>query len=68
MAKIKKENLKDTTNEELRKQLLEVEENIRSLRFKAQGSKSKNVKESSTLRKRVARILTEINNRQTKNK
>jgi len=31
------------------------------LRFKAQGSKSKNVKEFATLRKQIARILTEIN-------
>ena len=41
--------------------LVDLEESMRVLRFKAQGSKSKNVKESATLRKQVARVLTEIN-------
>ena len=61
MAKTKNENLKGMKTEELKKKLIELEENIRVLRFKAQGSKSKNVKESLTLKKLVARILTEIN-------
>ena len=38
-----------------------LEENARIIRFKAEGSKSKNVKELSNLRKDIARILTEIN-------
>ena len=57
----KKENLKEMKKDELKKKLVDLEENIRVLRFKAQGSKSKNVKESATLRKQVARVLTEIN-------
>ncbi|MFA5095441.1 MAG: 50S ribosomal protein L29 [Candidatus Paceibacterota bacterium] len=62
MAKTKKtENLKGMKEDELKKRLIDLEENIRVLRFKAQGSKSKNVKESVNLRKQVARILTEIN-------
>ena len=60
MAK-KKENLKGIKIDELKKKLVDLKENIRVLQFKAQGSKSKNVKESATLRKQVARILTEIN-------
>jgi len=48
--------------EELSKQLAILRENARVIRFKAEGSKSKNVKESATLRKQIARILTEINN------
>ena len=60
MAKIK-ENLKGMSTEELRKKLIDLEERIRILKFKAEGSKSKNVKESLTLRKEVARILTKIN-------
>lgn len=62
MAKTKKEeNLKGMKKEELKKKLLDLEEKIRILRFKAEGSKSKNVKESVSLRKQVARVLTEIN-------
>jgi ribosomal protein L29 len=64
MAKTKKEtkeNLKGMKMDELHKKLIDLKEEIRVLHFKAEGSKSKNVKESTTLRKQVARILTEIN-------
>lgn len=57
----KTENFKEMGMDELKKKLIDLKEEIRVLRFKAQGSKSKNVKESATLRKKVARILTEIN-------
>jgi len=60
MAK-NKENLKGMKKEELKKKLVDLQENIRIIRFKGQGSKSKNVKEVATLRKLVARVLTEIN-------
>ena len=56
-----KEKLKDITEGELSKKLAILRENERVIRFKAEGSKSKNVKELSTLRKNIARILTEIN-------
>jgi ribosomal protein L29 len=59
--KEKKENLKGMKKDELKAKLIGLEESIRVLRFKAQGSKSKNVKESATLRKQVARVLTEMN-------
>lgn len=55
-----KEDLKGMKEAELYKKLSELEENIRVLKFKAQGSKSKNVKESGTLRKQIARVLTEM--------
>jgi len=60
MAK-EKENFKGMKKEELKKKLLDLRESIRVIRFKGQGSKSKNVKESATLRKQVARVLTELN-------
>jgi ribosomal protein L29 len=60
MAK-QKDNLKDMKKDELLKQLAILRENARVIRFKAEGSKSKNVKELSTLRKDIARVLTEIN-------
>ena len=59
--KNKKDNLKGVKEDELKKQLAILQENARVIRFKAEGSKSKNVKESATLRKKIARILTEIN-------
>ncbi len=64
MAKAKKEeNLKGMKGDELNKKLSLLEESIRVLRFKAQGSKSKNVKEYAALRKQIARVLTEINSK-----
>jgi ribosomal protein L29 len=56
-----KENLKGMKENELKKRLALLRENIRILHFKAEGSKSKNVKESTALRKQIARVLTEIN-------
>lgn len=62
MAK-KEENLKGMKLDELKLKLSDLEKDIRVLRFKAQGARSKNVKESVTLRKQVARVLTEMNHR-----
>ena len=59
----KKENLKGMKESELKKKLAGLQEDARVIRFKAEGSKSKNVKELSTLRKNIARILTEINSK-----
>jgi len=63
MAKTKntKENFKGMKKDELVKKLASLRENLRVLHFKAEGSKSKNVKESATLRKQIARVLTEMN-------
>lgn len=61
MAKTKKENLKDLGVAELNKKLAILRENERVIRFKAEGSKSKNVKEMAALRKNIARVLTAIN-------
>jgi len=62
MAK-KKENLRDIKEDELAKKLAILQENARVIRFKSEGSKSKNVKELSNFKKEIARILTEINRR-----
>jgi len=59
-----KEKFKDMKPEELKKKLLSLREELRSIRFKAEGSKSKNVKESSVLKKQIARVLTEVNKKQ----
>ena len=67
MAK-KIENLKGMKKEELKAELILLQEDVRVIRFKAGGSKSKNVKETSAIKKQIARILTEINKKPTKNK
>jgi ribosomal protein L29 len=61
MAKAKKQNYKDMTMVELAKELVVLRENLRAAHFKSEGARSKNVKEQSTLKRQVARILTEIN-------
>ncbi len=57
----KKENLKGMDKAELTKKLAGIRETLRTIRFKAEGAKSKNVKESASLKKQIARILTEMN-------
>jgi len=57
----KTNNLKDMKIDDLEKKLAELQESIRVIHFKAEGSKSKNVKESKMIRKEIAQILTEIN-------
>jgi ribosomal protein L29 len=67
MAK-KKENLKEMKSGELVKKLEALREELRAIHFKSEGSRSKNVKEQALLKKSIARVLTEINKNNTKNK
>jgi ribosomal protein L29 len=60
MAK-KKENLREVASGELEKNLATLREEERSLRFKAEGARSKNVKELKNLKKDIARVLTALN-------
>ena len=46
---------------ELQKRLILLREEIRVVKFKAEGSKSKNVKENKFRKKQIAQILTELN-------
>ena len=59
--KNKKENFKEIKKDELIKKLALLREGIRVIRFKAEGSRSKNVKDQASLKKQIARIMTEIN-------
>lgn len=64
MAKVKKntkEDSKKITREELHKRLVLLREEVRVIRFKAEGARSKNVKELKNLKKQIARVLTELN-------
>lgn len=56
----KKENLKGMAQGDLEKKLTTLQENLRVVRFKAEGAKSKNVKEASALRKQIAQTLTAL--------
>lgn len=56
MSEYKGKNKKD-----LLKTLTEKRDALQAFRFGVSGGKAKNVKEGATLRKDIARILTEIN-------
>ena len=60
-----KEKSKISEND-LSKKIVTLREEVRVIRFKAEGSKSKNVKETATLKKEIARVLTEMNKNNNK--
>jgi ribosomal protein L29 len=55
--------LKDKTIKDLEKMLLEAREDLRKFRFNLSGAGKKDIKDGKSLRKQIAQILTEINNR-----
>jgi ribosomal protein L29 len=55
---LKNKNIKD-----LEKMLLEAREDLRKFRFNLSGTAKREIKGGKTLRKQIAQILTEINNR-----
>ena len=55
--------LKDKTIKDLEKMLLEAREDLRKVRFNLAGSAKRDIKDGKNLRKKIAQILTEINNR-----
>lgn len=57
------ETLQKKTAEELHKELAEKRNALRDFRFSIAGSAARNDKEGKTLRRDIARILTELNNR-----
>ncbi len=60
---MKKLDLKTHTPEDLAKLVGDKREELRALRFNVAGSKQRNVKLARTLRKEVARALTELKKR-----
>jgi ribosomal protein L29 len=69
MAKAKKNtqnSFKEMNREDLKKELVSLKENLRMIHFKAEGSRSKNVKEAANLKKEIARVLTELNSNNKK--
>jgi len=55
--------LKEKSIQDLNKELKDKREALRKFRFSLTGSKTRDLKEGKTLRKEIARILTEINSR-----
>ena len=55
----KKISLTNHTNEELQKLVADKRESLRALRFSSTGSKNRNVKQVKTLRKEIARAMTQ---------
>jgi ribosomal protein L29 len=56
-------DLSKKTVEALKKEISEKKQSLRQFRFDLSGSKTRNVKLGQTLRKEVARLLTELNSR-----
>lgn len=59
-------DLKTKTPKDLEKMLAETREDLRKFRFTISGSGAKNVRQSRSLRKKIAQILTELNSRNKK--
>jgi len=59
----KKTSLKDNSSEDLVKLVVDKRETLRTLRFSATGSKNRDVKQARSLRKEIARALTEASAR-----
>lgn len=57
----KKQSLKGRESSELQALVEKKREELRGLRFSAAGSKNRNVKLARTLRREIARALTEVN-------
>ncbi len=58
---MKMKDIKTKTPADLNKLLNEKREALRVFRFGATGAKTKNVKEGSSIRKDIARIMTALN-------
>ena len=59
---MKKTNYTGKVKEDLVKALYDKREKLRAFNFGEAGSKTRNVKEGSGLKKEIARIMTELNN------
>ena len=56
---------KDMSDKDLERAQREEEEKLHAFRFGSAGSKTRNVKAASLIRKAIARILTELSRRHT---
>lgn len=58
-----KTDFKKYTVDDLHKEIREKREALRTFRFGSAGSRSRNVREGRTLRKDIARLMTEVSAR-----
>lgn len=56
-------DLKKYSVEDLNKEIAEKREALRTFRFGSAGSRSRNVREGRTVRKDIARLMTEVSAR-----
>lgn len=56
-------DLKNKSIEDLKKEVLEKREALRSFRFEGAGGRTRNVREGRAVRRDIARLLTEIRSR-----
>jgi len=63
---MKMNEISKQSDKELEKLLFDKRAAVRQFRFDITGSKAKNLKEGTNLRKDVARIMTELSTRNTK--
>ena len=56
-------DIKEKSVEELQKAVADARESLRTFRFEGAGSRTRNVRGGRTLRKEIARLLTELNSR-----
>jgi len=56
-------DIKKQSTENLQKDVVEKREALRVFRFDESGSRTRNVRSGRNLRKEIARILTELNDR-----
>lgn len=59
----KKTDFKKYTADDLAKEMREKREALRTFRFGSAGSRTRNVREGRTLRKDIARLMTEVSAR-----
>lgn len=57
-------NYAKKTDSDLKKELAQKRDDLRDFKFSIWGSKTRNTKEGKNIRKDIARILTEIKNRE----
>lgn len=65
---MKKTSYKDKPIKDLIKVLGEKREDLRKLRFGISGTKTRNVKEGASIRKDIARVMTELVSQRIANK
>jgi large subunit ribosomal protein L29 len=56
-------DFKKYTNEDLAKEIAEKREALRNFRFGSAGSRTRNTREGRTLRRDIARLMTELSAR-----